>query len=128
MGRTIAHTSGPTVRMRAECRPSARTRAARIQAGDAALLGIFGLCLAVALLALALRPAPPSAASWTPVTIGEHSTLWDVARAHPVPGLSTAETVALIRTHNGLETPDLVAGQPLFVPASLGPDGAVGRR
>ena len=97
-------------------------------AGDAALVGILGLCLAVALLTLTLRPAPQTADSWTTVSVRQHSTLWDIARAHPVPGLTTAETVDLIRTHNSLEAPDLIAGQPLLVPTSDRSDTPLGRR
>lgn len=128
MEHTLPRARRSRTRARTPYRPRTRTRAERFVAGDAALVGIFGLCLAFALLTLTLQPAPPAAGSWTTVSIRQHSTLWDIARAHPVPGLTTAETVDLIRTHNSLEAPDLIAGQPLLVPASDRFDTPLGRR
>ncbi len=50
------------------------------------------------------------------VEVGD--TLWDIARRHPIPGLSTAKTVAFIRGANGLDSSDLAPGAVLIVPAS----------
>lgn len=52
------------------------------------------------------------------VTVGESGTLWEIAAAHPIPGLATAETVALIRSANALDSGLVHAGQVLQVPAS----------
>ncbi|MBN2847726.1 MAG: hypothetical protein JXP72_04650 [Coriobacteriia bacterium] len=62
-------------------------------------------------------PARPEVANWASVRVPDNGTLWDLAREHPVSGLSTAETVALIRTRNDLPTGSLVVGQALQVPA-----------
>jgi hypothetical protein len=45
-------------------------------------------------------------------------TLWTIARAHPVPGLTTAESVEVIATLNDLETANVQAGTSVRVPAS----------
>jgi len=47
-------------------------------------------------------------------------TLWSIAREHPTPGRSTAETVELLSELNGLEGGTLVAGDVLRVPAAEG--------
>lgn len=83
---------------------------------DIALLGICAVCLVVAGVTAALTPAAPDPAGWAAVTVPENATLWDIARSNPVPGLSTAETVAAIRAHNGLESAVVLVGQSLQVP------------
>ena len=82
------------------------------------MIGVFALCVTIAILALALKPAAPTASAWTVVRVGHNTTLWDIASAHPVPGFTTAETVTLIRRHNDLELAGLSVGQKLLVPRS----------
>lgn len=77
---------------------------------------IAGLLIAV----IGLRPSvgiTPDACFQT-LTVGEGTSLWSIASAHPVPGLSVAETVELIRTANNLHSSVVYVGQTLQVPAS----------
>ena len=50
-------------------------------------------------------------------------TLWSIAREHPAPGLSTAETVQILAQINGLKGAGLVAGEMLEVPKGTPPSG-----
>lgn len=43
-------------------------------------------------------------------------TLWGIAQSHPVEGLTTAQTVELIVTLNGLDSPSVATGGVLAVP------------
>jgi hypothetical protein len=95
-----------------------RARPARaIGVADIALVAVCGAVLLLALLAAATAPARPEPAGWTPVLVSEQATLWDLARQHPISDLTTAETVALIRTHNDLTESSLIVGQRLEVPS-----------
>lgn len=80
---------------------------------------LFLAVLAVVVIAasLALSPGSPAPSGWSTVAVAEWGTLWELAGTHPVPGLSTAETVALIQAENNLSDSTLYAGQTLRVPA-----------
>ena len=82
------------------------------------------LALATALVLATLIAGRPSAAMTSlqtrSVRIRTSQTLWDIAKANPVPGNSTAQTVALIRDLNDMTTSTLYAEQILQVPAHTG--------
>ncbi|MBN2248291.1 MAG: LysM peptidoglycan-binding domain-containing protein [Coriobacteriia bacterium] len=63
------------------------------------------------------HPERPVPVAWSSVTVGPSATLWTIAQANPVEGLSTAETVALIKDSNRLDSAIIAPGQTLLVPA-----------
>jgi hypothetical protein len=81
----------------------------------AVALGCLIAAIGVLPSARDLAPARTSAA--ISVTVANADTLWSIAASHPVPGMSTAQTVEAIREANGLTTGRLAAGQVLDVPA-----------
>jgi len=54
----------------------------------------------------------------TSVRVERGQSLWDLARSHPVEGMSTAQTAELIATLNDLGTSNLVANTVVRVPAN----------
>lgn len=82
----------------------------------------------VVMITRAYQPERPAPAAWSSVTVAEGSSLWDLATANPVSGLSTPETIVLIRDANGLCSSTLKVGQVLRVPAANGPDLSVAAR
>ncbi len=82
----------------------------------------YVLLLASAVLAIVIStlstPDQPTPAAWSAITVEPSATLWSIAQAHPVPGLGTAEAVALIKESNGLESAHIAPGQTLIVPAA----------
>jgi hypothetical protein len=90
---------------------------------------IVTLAAALVVVWSALTPvSAPTATAWTSVSVTEHTTLWDIAREHPVPGLSTAETVQLIRDHNGLPSDVVHAGLIITAPVVHQDASGVARR
>lgn len=80
------------------------------------------ICVAILLIAAlyaSIAPGTPEAVSTRSVRIAGGDSLWSLARAHPVEGLSTAQTAELIRTLNGLSSPIIHPGQDLLVPTDL---------
>jgi LysM repeat protein len=55
-------------------------------------------------------------------------TLWSIARAHPIAGLSTEQTAEAIARDNRLTVGALTAGQALLVPASAERGQALAKR
>jgi len=76
----------------------------------------------------AYAPDRPVPGGWSSITVAQGSSLWDVAAANPIAGLSTPETIAVIRDANGLSSSTLLAGQVLRVPASSAPRLSVAAR
>lgn len=72
----------------------------------------------VIVFALAASPQQPRPVTWSSISVGHTGTLWEIAAEHGVEGLSTAETVDLIRKENGLSSSTLYSGQTLIVPAA----------
>lgn len=102
---------------------AARTRTGAEVSGVAperlakAAVGILLATAMVVLLAgVIARPAVPAASVWTDVSLGQNGTLWELAQAHPVPGLSVSETVDLIQAANNLSSSTVHVGQSLRVP------------
>lgn len=84
--------------------------------------------ITVAALSLLVQPAVPAPSGWTQVSVQPSASLWSLASAHPVAGLSTAETAALIAEENGLGSGVIHPGQTLSVPSSIQADTAVALR
>ena len=84
--------------------------------------------IAVAALSLLVQPPAPLPADWMQVTVEPNASLWTLASAHPVTGLSTGETAALIAEHNGLESGVIHPGQTVRVPSEGPADTAVALR
>ncbi|MHB9002721.1 MAG: LysM peptidoglycan-binding domain-containing protein [Coriobacteriia bacterium] len=70
----------------------------------------------------------PSSLDTTTIRVRQADTLWGVAASHPVDGLDTAQTVALIQELNEMSDSALAAGQTLEVPAREGADTAMASR
>lgn len=95
---------------------------------EVALLAALTVCLTYACIA-AVTPAKPSAhVSTESIRVQPADTLWGIALEHPVDGLSTAETVQLIRSLNGFETSSLRVGDVVAVPRAQGLSTAVATR
>jgi LysM repeat protein len=97
--------------------------------GRLSLLEIVVLFVIAGLLVVGvLRTQPSGESMHATQTVQVHTgqTLWAIARAHPIDGLSTAQTAELISRNNHLSGGLLSAGQTLQVPAggSAGPQMA----
>lgn len=93
----------------------------RSRAEELARLAGIALVIAaglVVILSLATDVNPPARFTWSAVSVDPSGTLWEIAAEHPVEGLSTAQTVDLIRDENGLASSTLHTGQTLVVPAN----------
>jgi Tfp pilus assembly protein FimV len=60
---------------------------------------------------------PPRATAAISVTVSSADTLWSIAAAHRLPGMSTVQTVDSILAANGLTEARVEAGSVLSVPA-----------
>jgi hypothetical protein len=68
-------------------------------------------------------PSRPTAA--ISVSVSPSDTLWSIASAHRIPGMSTAETVQAIVAANRLSGVRVVAGTVISVPCEGIPDTAL---
>lgn len=84
---------------------------------ETAILALLALCVLAAAVLPALSAADAAWPEAVTIKVGEAQTLWGIAKTHPIEGLSTAQTVAAIREHNGLRESGLLAGQLLKVPS-----------
>ena len=80
------------------------------------ILVCVAIAVAVILMASSVVPQPSSVTATRSVRVQSSQTLWDLARANPVEGCSTAQTVDHIRTLNNMSTSSLQAGQIITVP------------
>ncbi len=87
-------------------------------------LAAVGIALVLAAVSVI---SPTSEATLSPVKVEAGQTLWQLARAHPVEGFTTAQTVELIAEKNDLESGSLQAGTTLLVPSGTR-DAAVAMR
>lgn len=123
MSAAIATTLRTTRRRAAAAQPALITRLPRIA------VGLLVACsIVVASLSLAAHPAAPTPADWTSIRVEPHTTLWELAKQHPVDGLDTLATVELIRDHNALASSTLQVGQALTVPSQTSPEMALALR
>jgi Tfp pilus assembly protein FimV len=73
----------------------------------------------VGVLPAAGDPVPSQSATSIAVRVAPADTLWSIAAAHRLPGVSTAQMVRLIADANSLSGPVLCAGSVLRVPAEV---------
>lgn len=111
---------------------SGRTRAQQVTGRLTRAEMLIATCAVIATLCVALLPVFNSGAPTIPQTIAvrvaPNDTLWDLAKAHPLEGSTTAETVSVIRELNGLEGSMITAGEVLKVPADASEMTALARR
>ncbi len=106
---------------------SLKTRGARDALADArrrsrlSLLEIVALVVIAGLLIVGALKAQPTGAPADLATqtlqVQTGQTLWAIAQAHPIDGLTTAQTAELISRSNNLSGGVLNAGQTLQVPS-----------
>lgn len=78
------------------------TRSRLVSIVEAALvLVVLAAILAAAALPAFGRQKLPRA--WTPVKVERGGSLWSIARTHPMPDMTTAELVEVIRTENSID-------------------------
>jgi nucleoid-associated protein YgaU len=77
------------------------------------------LAIAALLIAGVLhdRARTPDVSASHTVQVSAGDTLWSIAKANPVAGLSTAQTAERIARANGLNSAALASGQTIRVPA-----------
>lgn len=92
------------------------TQSALIRFGRIAYAALILAATVAIIMSAAARIDRPQPHAWISVTVGDSSTLWTIAQEYPVPGLTTAETVALIKESNVLTSAVINPGQPLRVP------------
>lgn len=97
-------------RARAACRDERVTRS------EYAVIALVLLVLIIAAV-LSSRPAEVEIRTQK-VMVSSGDTLWDLAERHPVPGLSTQQTVRLLSKLNGLQDSRISAGVSIEVPAA----------
>jgi len=78
------------------------------------VLILIGALLIVGAVATS-RPRVPST-TMAPVSVRSGETVWSLAAAHPVPGLTTAEVADLLVRTNGLEGRTVTPGETVLIP------------
>jgi uncharacterized protein YpuA (DUF1002 family) len=81
------------------------------------------LLIAILLIALPIvsRDAKSSASTSVIEVIAKSGdTLWSVAQAHPLPGMTTAQTADHIAELNNIESSRILAGSSILVPVPVG--------
>jgi hypothetical protein len=123
-----AHTRGPRNAIARPGRRDARKRARRLGAVETTILGLVAVMLALTLVWQFSASYSAEIDRTAVISVSASDTLWEIARDHPLEGMTTAETVDAIRTLNDMEGASLMAGQRLVVPApDLGEDAVAMR-
>lgn len=99
--------------------PHVACRAKRVRSATPIETTVLAL-IVVALFAAAWLSgrAPSQELATETLRVRPGQTLWSIAREHPSPGRSTAETVQFLAQINGLEGVAVAAGAMLEVPAA----------
>lgn len=110
-----------------------RRRADRVSRRHSSLAEIAIIAAAVVVIVTAgvvLRGAGATEtwSSSVTVKVSRDQTLWGIARSHPIEGLTTAQTVAEIRSQNSLVRSELQEGQLLQVPGEIDASSAMASR
>lgn len=85
-------------------------------AGEAMLLALVAATLVTGAMMTADQGGTPGVIGMRRVVVRTGESLWSIARRNPMPGLSTAETVSLIKRANGLRGSSVASGEALAVP------------
>ena len=97
-----------------------------LRTGEVLVLVLVALALVWS--ALASRTPQPSSVPTVTTRVVQGQTLWQIARANPVPGLSTAQTADLIAEINDLESGAVTVGTLVQVPAQASGVAALASR
>ena len=127
MSTATMHMGGPSIgRARVGgARRRARTGSSKWAAPTACALAIAAIILVSGVMPTVRDLVPARQTSAISVTVSHADTLWSIAAAHRIAGMSTAQTVEAISAANGLKRRDLVAGAVLRVPVVGLSDSAV---
>lgn len=108
------------IRYMAAHRRSTRAQARALQAArlETTLAVVLLTILAISALVMSANSREVDTRMTQVITVGQSDSLWELASAHPVPGVETAELVRAIAEMNDLDTSTIVPGQRLVVPAS----------
>jgi len=107
-------------------RPASAVRRQRLNMLEIATLVVIALLLVVG--AVTVRPHTPTIDSTKTVQVSAGETLWSIAAAHPISGLTTAQTAESIARDNGLSGAVLSTGQTLVVPAGVADESQMASR
>ncbi len=99
---------------RATTGPAVAMRRVRVAAEVAALVMIALLLLALPILSRSTTSS--SLGSTTKMVVRPGDTLWSVALAHPIPGMTTAQTADHIAALNGHNSSRIPVGSSIIVP------------
>ena len=102
-------------RQRSASRERIATRRQRLSTVEIVTLIVIAALLIAGAVTAGPHVQAPAATKTVQVQTGD--TLWSIARAHPISGLSTAQTVDSIVRDNSLPSATLSAGQQLVVVA-----------
>ncbi len=81
------------------------------------IVALMAIAVLLVLGALHGQPQPGEASVTRTVQVQPGQTLWAIAQAHPIDGLTTAQTADAISRSNSLADSTLASGQTLRVPA-----------
>lgn len=110
--------------------PGAARRATSRRGSSLIELAVFGILL-LALAFAGYRAVTPAAAEFPGTEahkVSASQTLWEIASAHRIDGMSTAETVEVIKSLNGLTDSSLRVGQVVEVPVDSAANTAMASR
>jgi hypothetical protein len=74
--------------------------------------------VALVIIAIASGTRPPATSVTRTVSVSDGETLWALASANPVDGMSTSQTVELIVQMNALNGSEVAVGQRIMLPAA----------
>lgn len=94
-----------------------RTRGGRLSSAEILILTVALLTLFTAAILPSISSGIDTPTRTQTVAVRTSQSLWEIARAYPQQGKSTAQTVEVIRRLNNLEQSALTPGQLLQVPA-----------
>lgn len=81
-------------------------------------MALIMIALLVAAVLVSKSPTVETATTVS-VSVRPGDTLWSLAKAHPVPGLDTAQSAQVIAELNEVAGSTLIAGSVIHVPASV---------
>jgi LysM repeat protein len=82
------------------------------------VIALLAIALLLILGAVHTSGTQGSSPSWSRLEVQAGDTLWTLAAAHPVEGLTTAQAADLLATTNHVDGGLIVQGQTLLVPAA----------
>lgn len=110
------------------CPTRSRCSRQRLSALEIAILAASVLVLIAIALLPGLRGSAPTWPDAVTIKVDNSQTLWGIAQTHPIKGLTTAQTVAAIRSANQLSDSALREGQLLRVPGASDSSAAMASR